>query len=393
MIRVRLLSEREHRQLWRSDMGYRDYEESQFYDLLREKGDFTDAESLALLRHLHGDEAVTGKWYHRTTTDGKACLPAISREAMYGLVVIENSRKGIYTPMEDAFTDFEVEQRMEHNRMGGDVIPTVWQVFEQLDIDVLLTYRMKDFSFTWEIPIDEEFILENYPLNGSPAEVHVVQEYLSEPEQRDGAWYIHNHFYDQKYHWAKDPEELVDLLHLETLKRPPLAKGVFSLETFLDMCFPEDEHSCSPLSQMRQEREEAEAMGIPYEAEQAFVRIINHMDYLPENTESRWLMYLIIEEYPDERFCLRDNISVKYPSYDELFYEARDFRKPDCEVFLLPVDVNECMSCAEDIHKAVCAFRMAGDVIETFGPEEGLREFEKLLHRAVESGRYEILDG
>ena len=53
MIRVKLLSEPDYRALLCKPGAFRAYEERQFYDLLREKGDFTDAESLALLRHLH----------------------------------------------------------------------------------------------------------------------------------------------------------------------------------------------------------------------------------------------------------------------------------------------------------------------------------------------------
>ena len=386
MIRVRLLSEQDYLKLWQEEQRYRDYDESQFYDLLREKGDFTDEESLTLLRHLHGEAAVAGKWYCRTTPEGKPCLPAISRDAMYGLVVIENSRKGVYTPIEEAFTEFEVESRMEARFCGDHENLLVWQAFAALDMDILLTYRIKDFGFVREIPIDEAFILENYPLGGVPRSVRVVPEYLPQPEQRDGVWYVHNDFYDQKYCWTRDTEALLDLLGLESLKQPPLAKGVFSLEAFEDMCWPEDAHSTARRSRMQQAREEAEAMGIPYEAEQAPLRVINHMDYLPAHTESRRLMYLIIEEYDDGHFSLRDNISVKYPSYDELFCEVMSMKQPGREVFVLPVDVNEVMGCAEDVHKAVCAFRVTEDIIETFGPMEGLREFEKLLRRAVESG-------
>ena len=36
MIRVRLLTEPEYRNLWQTEPGYQEYDESQFYDLLRE---------------------------------------------------------------------------------------------------------------------------------------------------------------------------------------------------------------------------------------------------------------------------------------------------------------------------------------------------------------------
>lgn len=374
MIRVRLLTEPEYRKLWRTNPRFRDYNERQFYDLLREKRDFADAESLALLRHLHGEEAAAEKWYRRTTSDGKPCIPAISREAMYGLVVIENSRQGRYTPIVEAFTDFEVQERMEDS-VGDHENPLVWQVFARLDMDILLTFRKKDFSFVWEIPIDEEFILENYPLNGVPTEVHVVSDYLPEPEQRDGVWYVYNYFYEQKYWWGDDVPEVLELLRREFTGQPPLAKGMFPLETFEAMCQPDSEQES--FNRIRDEQEEKD---------QKTCRVLNHMDYLPAQGDARRLLYLIIEEYDDGNFCLRDEISVKYPNYGEMFYEAMELARPGCEVFVMPVDVNECMGCAEDIRKAVCAFRVCEGVIETFGPDEGMRKFAQILRRGRDRG-------
>lgn len=67
--------------------------------------------------------------------------------------------------------------------------------------------------------------------------------------------------------------------------------------------------------------------------------------------------------------------------------EAMDLAIPNGETLVLPVDVEEIMMCAGDIDKAACAFRMAGNMVETFGEKEGLLEFEKLLREALDSGR------
>ena len=385
MMRVRLLSEQDFIKLCREEKRYMDYDERQFCELLREKGDFTDEESLTLLRHLHGEACVTGKWYRTVTADGRPCIPAISREAMYGLVVIENSRKGLYTPIKEDLSAFEGESR--RGRTVGDdcVAPVVWKAFEELGMDILLTFRKKDFSFAWEIPVEGEFILEQYPVNGVPTDVHMTEEYLGEPELRDGQWYMHNSFYEDRYDWVKDTKMLLDVLHDSLMGETPLAKGIFSMEEFWAMCKQEISIGESPLRQMRYEQEE-KAIGITREEELSPWKVVNHMDYLPEAGEARRLLYLIIEEYDDGRFCLRDMISVKYPSYEEMFCEAEEMKQPGCEVFVLPVDVNECMGCAQEIHRAVCAFRVTADVIETFGPKEGLLEFEKTLRRAVETG-------
>ena len=123
MMRVRLLSEPEYRQMLREGTC-REYRESNFYTLLREKGNFTDEASCSLLRTLHGDAAVEGKWYRRTTPEGKPCLPAISAEVKYGLTVIENSRQGVYTNFVEDFTPFEVQERMD-GIAGAERIVTI----------------------------------------------------------------------------------------------------------------------------------------------------------------------------------------------------------------------------------------------------------------------------
>lgn len=77
MIRVKLLSETEYRKM-RKDQLCKEYCEEDFYDLLRDRGDFADGDSSLLLRTLHGEEAVAGKWYKRRTPRGAPCLPALS---------------------------------------------------------------------------------------------------------------------------------------------------------------------------------------------------------------------------------------------------------------------------------------------------------------------------
>ena len=386
MIRVKLLTEPAYHDLCWKEKRCRTYAPSAFYDLLREKGAFTDPESIALLRHLHGETAVTEKWYARTTTDGNPCISAISPEAMYGLVVIENSRNGLYTELEDAFTEFEVGIRMDA-RSGGyrhQRYPLVWTAFANLEMEILLTFRIKDFGFSWEIPLEEDFILEDYPIQGVPTDVHVVQEHLREPEQRDGQWYIHNFFYDRKYNWIESREELLSLLEEDFKGLNPLATGIFSLEEFEQMCWKRDaEHEGFwPRIKDMEAQEEAQENGEPP------LRVINHMAYLPEEGESRRLCLLFIEEHKDGRFRLWEETSVKYPSYEELFYEAKKQQKTDCEIFMMPVDVNEVLMHSADIHQAVCAFRVAEGVIETFGPEDGLREFTRTLRRAMDSRTY-----
>ena len=131
-------------------------------------------------------------------------------------------------------------------------------------------------------------------------------------------------------------------------------------------------------------------MGEEYEPPEELWQVVNHMEFLPDDVEARRLRYLIITRYPDGNYLLRSGISVKYPSYGELFHDATTFAIPGGEILVLPVDVEEVMRCSAAINKAVCAFRVTDGVVETFGPKEGLREFAAMLQMAVESGRCSI---
>ena len=102
---------------------------------------------------------------------------------------------------------------------------------------------------------------------------------------------------------------------------------------------------------------------------------------------ARRVRYLVIEKRMDGSYCLRGQNSVKYPEYWEMLDEAEGFAVPGGEVLVLPVDVNEVVSCARDLEKAVCAFRVTDGVVELFDKAEGLREFAALLQEALNSGK------
>lgn len=378
MIRVRLLSETEYRKM-RKDQLIKEYCEEDFYDLLRGKGDFADGDSNLLLRTLHGEEAVAGKWYRRRTSRGTPCLPALSQEAKYGLLVLENSRNGVYTNLVRDFSAFEVQGRMDGAIGMLRDTPLVWDAFAAMDRNILLTFRKKEFDFGWDIPLENGFLLENYPGADGPTEVWVREQRGQKETEHNGLPCVENSFYNLQYHWREETDELLETLQRVNAHHTPLAKGLFSLQEFQKMLgegrwcwYPPDWGMVDDL-----ERTTA-------------IQILNHMDRLPANPEARRLNYLIIDKYSDGNYCLRSETSDKYPIYEEMLSRAIDEAASDRETLTLPVDVEEDLLCPENIKKAVCAFLVAGNVVETFGPEEGLVEFEKLLREALDSGRYAV---
>ena len=372
-MRIRLISEPERGSM-RQENRLSSYYEGHFFDLLREKGTFDDEASIQLLTYLHGEEAVTERWYSRVTPDGKPCLSAISQEAKYGLTVIENSRKGVYTEIEEDFTEFEVESRMEGSVSVDSGLPLVWNAFAALDMDILLVYRKKDFSFGWDIPVENDFLLENYPGENGPMEVWVKGAFVEKGETHNGLPCVHNYFYAQRYDWRKETDDLLEVLNVLNRGRRPLAKGLFSLQEFYTMIG--EDWTCS-------DADDDDWV----ENERTAIQIVNHMSCMPDETEARRVRYLLIEKRADGAYRLRGENSVKYPEYWEMLEEAERFAVPNGEVLVLPVDVNEVVSCARDLEKAVCAFRVSDGVVELFDKAEGLREFAALLQEALNSGK------
>lgn len=377
MMRVRLLSEPEFRQMLQEGTC-REYRDSNFYTLLREKGDFTDEASCCLLRALHGDDAVEGKWYSRTTPEGKPCLPAISPEAQYGLVVVENSRNEIYTPIDNRFSAFEVQRRMESRASSRCSIPLVWDAFAALDMDILLVFRKKDFDFAWDIRLGNDFILENYRYGGVVMEALVEDGRTTDELGADGVLRVDNSFYNQQYAWFQEPKELLEVLREQNCETVPLVRGELTLGELYRLCDGSDDVD-------RSDWESGTG-----EAPWLKGRVLNHMDYRPEEPESRNAVYMVVEKHPDGSFLLGSRISGKYPYYMEMVEQVMEMAIPGGEIMVLAVDVNGTMRCAADVNKAVCAFRIVDGLVETFGRQEGLLVFGETLQDALSSGRWGV---
>lgn len=365
MIRIKLLSEPEYKQaLRRIEHREPEYEKvlqgkeyceywkgefysrwGNFYHLLEEKGEFTDEASCAFLRYLHGEVAVREKLYSCVTPEGKARMPAISEEAQYGLVVIENSRRGFYTSFEPQVTEGNVHSLLQHVWEGPHPCPSVWEALASLDMDILLVFRQKDLSPCFGyIPIDAPFILENYPMDGCLREVYVSKKIRGEtPDTYHGLPWISNNFDDMEYQWQENIDELITVIDSALEYRIPDRTGAMT----------------------------------HWFSEQEIVDEINC------TTENRWTPILVIEEYRDGSYRLRTE-ALKYPYFDELWWLADISGKEDADVLLLPLDVEDPMSCAKDIKNATCVFRVSEKEILVSDREKGLYEFQKVLKKIKE---------
>ena len=366
MIRVRLLKEPEYRRMLREGTCAV-YGEHQFCRLLDEGRDFFDEASRTLLRTLHG-EAMADKCCWRVTQAGKPCLPALSSEAKYGLTALANSADGVYTIMEARFFPYETGVRI--NRMGkfrNCGYPMLWDVFAALDQDVLFALRAKDIPFMGTVHLGTDFLLENYPWQGVPTMAWVEERRIQDREE-DGMLRVSNCLHDLRFDWTQETGEVLETLRLLTQPPMPLACGEMSLDEFRRICRaclggPDDPEADRGL-------------------ENPEMRVFNHMAYLPEEPDAHRPELMVVEVHDDGCCRLDRCFSEKNPSYLDLLAQVMDLAIPDGEVVVLAVDRDEPLRSARDIEMAMCAFRIVGHTVETFGRQEGLQVFEETLRRA-----------
>ena len=372
VIRIKLLSEPEYRQAMRRKEDRKaEYEEvlqgkeyheyykgdfcigsGDFYNLLMKKSEFTDEESCALLRYMHGEVAVRGKLYRGVTSDGKACMPLISEEAKYGLVLIENSRQGIYTTFEPQVTEENMYSISKYTYLDTCQCPSVWEALASLDMDIFLIFRKKDLSLLHDhVPINTPFIVENYPMDGGLKEVYVSSKpWHNKEDTYNGLPWIDNYFFDLRYQWQEDIDELIAVI-----------------DSALEYRFPDRSGTATRwLSEQEMDNE-----------------IWN--DFA---TENRWIPILIVEEYRDGSYYLRTEAD-KNPFFYELYDIAEEAKREDANILVLPLDVEDPMNCAENINKVVCAFRVADNRVECSDKMQGLREFRKILKR-IKAGDFRV---
>lgn len=386
MIRVRMVTEPEYRDMREQ---VRVYSEVDFYDLLLKGGEraFQDPASQALIRGLHGTRAVEEKWCSKRTPEGKLCLPALSNEAKYGLVLLHNSAQGLYTLFDREFGEFEAMCRME-GAIGADQPKTllVWDVLSRLEQDALIVFRKKDFDCCWDIPVGTPFLLENFRMPDAPADAApvpaMVDNRWGELRMEDGILHTGNFFYDQMYRWQRNLPGLLKeveclLCDITPLPRPD---DCYTPEEFDRLDKAGDWEGLYPEVQ-----QEIWRYGFEHLPED--MRIRDHMVYIPEDADNRRIPFLAIRRRADGRFELREDISVKWPCYGEMLDAALKMRAPDGETLVLAVDRDEIMRCAEDLRYTVCAFRMEGEELELFGWEEGLYRFGRMIQEMLASGQ------
>jgi len=366
MIRIRFMNEDQLRDAAAAEKLH-SYTADSFYSILRGDGEsppappFRDAESLALLHRIDGAVPLENDWYSVQLPYGRSHFCALSDEVKYGLTVLSNSRKGIYT------TFVDVSEAAEDCFYSEKIRPSVWDVLGTIDMEVYIAFPIRMLGLLLSIPIDVPFLLENHLEDGREVEAWVSDTYHGTPVcAADGRPQILNHFSDRRYRWTDDIDNVRRVIGQKTINHVPL-------------CRKEERYSMSELNHLLGEGWTHVVLP-PLLKQRSDITVVNHMLYRPCCPDSRRPVCLRF------RFCkgiwtVEDEISTKWPDYEEHLYDALCMiaEGKNEQWLYMVLDVNELLDSAENFAKTVYGFAGTDTGIELLDAVETLRRLDAIL--------------
>lgn len=397
--------------LWNSQGDKRGvyYEEvKSFLDLLN--GDaiseekfppFRDAESLRLIQEVDNAELVDGEWYAMVTPYGKTCLSALCSGTQYGLTVIDNSRKGLYT---------------RYMPVGENV----WKLLAELSMDILIAVTEDDIGDSlWNIRVDNDYIFENYDYHGQSVEAYVHANKLVRVLYFENNRLHTDRFDDSmRYIWKHDIPGVLE--YIEKNCNPPVKLypdsgeiTIFEIDELMQFSGKFNDEKLGDidyfwmleeLQNMRETMTEAEYQQKLETLEQSEaykhylyyrdeLKLVNHMAYKPRMGDCTKQPLLIVRRYEDGTYLISGGITVKYPDFSEVFTEVEVYVNSEGSTFILVVDDNEVVGRRENLSQAYLGFLVTKNKIEIFDKDEALWRFGEMLREAYESGKYTIEEG
>jgi len=370
---------------------------------------FRDAESLQFLKESYDISFVSDDdWYSVMCAGSRSDITCLNEDILYGLSAIDLSKDGVYSRLEWAGKK-------------------VWQALSNLPFDILIAQNMQDMGLYKGAVSGADYLIENYPYRNETIEVFVKKSifvkddfYAPVPEYRenntnhglhmgrDGKYYTDEFDirYAFQYYWKNDIEGIIK--EIERMRRNRIVMAdvtrtfdVFELGKLIgrDKCMnsimwldyleclkrmPENERegNCSSCHIERQPKE-------CYDEYLYFrdkFKVISHLVIAPEPWH-RKLPVMMVDKNNDGTYFIHGDLTLKNPSFYELFNEVIEGRSAERERFVLIVEVEELLDSVHDMEQAVCGFRVLADSVEVYDSYEGTQLFGEALKEAYYSGR------
>ncbi|MCD7954363.1 MAG: hypothetical protein LUG93_01095 [Lachnospiraceae bacterium] len=380
---------------------------------------FRDPESAGYFREVIRGE-MDDDWYSIPTPEHdkvwdspRMAFCDLNNVHKIALLLINNSRKGIYTP-------FQLAGRIDDN---------AWPYMASLPFDILICLqRMSSWGhFSREV----EYLVSNYCYKGKEMELTVTgrvslsereeDEFFTELEPhimygagyglcigKDGKYYMDTWDFKRatEYYWLNDIPDTIAHLEAEQKKTEPFhfmgeAKEYSLLDyAKLSLRSPFRLSRMSSASRAFGEEDETEwicsvSSGEFGMEESEFpdietFKVINQLYSLPD-VQTRKPVLFLVDRHADGSWSLGQTMTVKYPEFDELLAQVVcELRTPDPERYILVVDSDEKLYGPDDFKDTICGFLLKQNSLEVLQKEIALKRFADALRRAESSGRYEI---
>ncbi|MCD7746648.1 MAG: hypothetical protein LUI13_15440 [Lachnospiraceae bacterium] len=379
---------------------------------------FRDPESAGYFREVIRSE-LDEDWYsfptpkHEPVWDSpRMAFCDLNNVHKIALLLIDNSRNGIYTP-------FQMACRLDDK---------AWPYMVSLPFDILIC--MEQNSCGWHVCRDVEYLVSGYRYQGREIELTVTErvslcewedDYFTELEPhlmygagyglcmgKDGKYYMDPWDFGNavEYYWLNDLSDTIAHLAAGRGKRERLSlmeeTEEYSLLDYVKLAL-RNPYRVSRMSAVSQALEEEEDKAWIYSVssgefgmeesefpDKETFRVINHLHSF-QDMMCRKLPMFLVDKKADGSWSLGQTLTYKYPEFDELLAQVYcEMRSAEMERYILVVDCEEKLYGQESFAHTVCGFLLKNDSMEVFGKELALNRFEDVLREAEASGNYEI---
>ncbi len=316
---------------------------------------FRDADSMRFIREIDHAEFVEGDWYSIVTPFGRTNVTALCGGTRFALVVLHNSRLGVYTNIK------------YHPSYGEDI----WSRLGVVSVDILVAFDISklDPSSPY-LPIRADYMIENYPYQEKIVPAHIACNRGGEMCFKDGVYFGDNYFPDLAYRWYKDIGGLIAAT--ERLIKEHGRSCPFPPKTY-------------PLGDFPEIFDEEGSDGVPMESGFMIKSFLQKMEL--EEPTVKYPVNLVITKASDGRCMIEQLCSVKYPTYSETVKDHFElFTKREDEVYVLVLDAGQFYEGADTLQYAIWGIRAYECVLELYDGVKVLEEFLRELKDPYERG-------
>ena len=373
----------------------------------RKKPPLRDEDSLKFINEVDRAEFVGGEdWYSIVTPYGRTNVTALCSGTQFALVLIDNSKGGLYTDI--------------HGMWGyGE---DIWGKLAELSVDILVAFDIRKIDgHSSELPILSDYMIENYPYKGGTVEVHVRYHGYEKLHIENGDYYTGSYLRELEYCWHRDIRGLIaesERIIQYAGKRydyPPREFSGFefakTLEERYANAFWEMEYlwrkemlDRNPLPENKYKAKLWKLQNSNDYQEYIFVsetcKILSYLQHIPTETSQKYPIHLLVRKTPDGKSVMQEVYTVKYPTYSEmLFYnDIVEFRERGDEVFGLIFNTATFEERTGVMESAIWGVRNYGSTIELYDGIRVLEEFVKAVKEPYKTGNLyvahkEYIDG